>query len=85
LSRLRPLGQLGQICWATFGPLTLPTQYRPTNLLIADVMLMWPLLATLLMWVWDAGAPQLSIGVPRTGIVPHVRIAYLSYTTTFPL
>jgi hypothetical protein len=37
------------------------------------------------MWVWDAGAPQLAIGVPRTGILPHVRIAYLSYTTAFPL
>jgi hypothetical protein len=37
------------------------------------------------MLVWDAGAPQLDIGVPRTGILPCVRIAYLSYTTTFPL
>jgi hypothetical protein len=37
------------------------------------------------MWVWDAGAPQLAIGVPRTGILPYVRIAYLPYTTAFPL
>jgi hypothetical protein len=37
------------------------------------------------MWVWDAGAPQPAIGVPRTGILPHVRITYLSYTTAFPL
>jgi hypothetical protein len=37
------------------------------------------------MWVWDAGALQLAIGVPRIGILPHVRIAYLSYTTAFPL
>jgi hypothetical protein len=32
------------------------------------------------MWVWDAGTPQLVIDVPRTGILPHVRTAYLSYT-----
>jgi hypothetical protein len=36
------------------------------------------------MWVWDAGAPHLAIGVPRTGILPHVRIAYLSDTTAIP-
>jgi hypothetical protein len=37
------------------------------------------------MWVWDAGAPRPVTGVPRTGILPHVRITYLSYTTAFPL
>jgi hypothetical protein len=37
------------------------------------------------MWVWDAGAPQLAIVVPRTRILPHVRIAYLFYTFIFPL
>jgi hypothetical protein len=37
------------------------------------------------MWVWDAGAPQLTNGVPRTGTLPHVRITYLSDTTAFPL
>jgi hypothetical protein len=37
------------------------------------------------MWVWDTGAPQLAIGMPRTGILTHVRITYLSYTTAFPL
>jgi hypothetical protein len=37
------------------------------------------------MWVWDAGAPQLTIGVPRTGILPHYLIAYLFYTFAFPL
>jgi hypothetical protein len=37
------------------------------------------------MWVWDARAPQLAIGVPRTGILPHVRITCFSYTTAFPL
>jgi hypothetical protein len=37
------------------------------------------------MWVLGAGAPQLAIDVPQTGILPHVRIAYLSYTTAFPL
>jgi hypothetical protein len=37
------------------------------------------------MWAWDAGAPQLAIGVLQTGILPHVRITYLSYTTAFPL
>jgi hypothetical protein len=37
------------------------------------------------MWVWDAGTPQLVIGVLRTGILPHVRIAYLSYTATSSL
>jgi hypothetical protein len=39
----------------------------------------------MLVWVWDAGALQLAIGVPRTGILAHVRITYLSYTTAFPL
>jgi hypothetical protein len=39
----------------------------------------------MLMWVWDAGAPQPAIGVPRTGILPYVLITYLSYTTAFPL
>jgi hypothetical protein len=24
------------------------------------------------------------IGVPQTGILPHIRIAYLFYTTAFP-
>jgi hypothetical protein len=37
------------------------------------------------MWVWDAGAPQLVIGVSRTGILPHYLIAYLFYTFAFPL
>jgi hypothetical protein len=37
------------------------------------------------MWVWDAGAPQLTIGVPRTGIPPHFLITYLFYTFIFPL
>jgi hypothetical protein len=37
------------------------------------------------MWVWDAGAPQPAIGVPRTGIIPYVHMTYLSYTTAFPL
>jgi hypothetical protein len=37
------------------------------------------------MWVWDAGTPQLVIGVPRTGILPHVHIAYLSYTAASSL
>jgi hypothetical protein len=37
------------------------------------------------MWVWDAGAPQLTNGVPRTGTLPHVRITYLSDTAAFPL
>jgi hypothetical protein len=37
------------------------------------------------MWVWDAGAPQLTIGVPRTGILPHYLIAYLFYTFASPL
>jgi hypothetical protein len=37
------------------------------------------------MWVWDAGAPQLAIVMPRTRILPHVRITYLSCTTAFPL
>jgi hypothetical protein len=45
----------------------------------------WPLPATVLMWVWDAEAPQLSIVVPLIGFLSHVRITYLSYTTTFPL
>jgi hypothetical protein len=36
------------------------------------------------MWVWDAGAPQLAIGVPRTRILPNVRIACLSFAA-FPL
>jgi hypothetical protein len=30
------------------------------------------------MWVWDAGAPQLTIGVPRTGILSQVCITFLS-------
>jgi hypothetical protein len=33
----------------------------------------WPLPATALLWVWDAGAPQLAIGVPQTGILSQVR------------
>jgi hypothetical protein len=37
------------------------------------------------MWVWDAGTPQLVIGVSRTGILPHDHIAYLSYTTASAL
>jgi hypothetical protein len=37
------------------------------------------------MWVWDAGAPQLTIGVSRTGNLPHYLIAYLFYTFAFPL
>jgi hypothetical protein len=37
------------------------------------------------MWVWDAGAPQLTIGVPQTGILPHYLIADLLYTFAFPL
>jgi hypothetical protein len=37
------------------------------------------------MRVWDAGAPQLTIGVPRTGILPHYHIAYLFSTFAFPL
>jgi hypothetical protein len=32
------------------------------------------------MWVWDAGTPQLVIGMSWTGILSHDRIAYLSYT-----
>jgi hypothetical protein len=39
----------------------------------------------MLMWVLGAGAPQLAIGMPQTGILPHVRFAYLSYITAFPL
>jgi hypothetical protein len=35
--------------------------------------------------LWDAGAPQSAIGVPRTRLLPHDRITYLSYTTSFPL
>jgi hypothetical protein len=37
------------------------------------------------MWVWDAGTRQLVIGVPRTGILPHVHITYLSYTAASSL
>jgi hypothetical protein len=37
------------------------------------------------MWIWDAGAPQLAIGVPRIRILPHVHITYLSCTSAFPL
>jgi hypothetical protein len=45
----------------------------------------WSLPATVPMWVWDAGAPQLTIGVSRTGILPHYLIADLLYTFAFPL
>jgi hypothetical protein len=36
-------------------------------------------------WVWDAGTPQLVIGMLRTGILPLVRIAYVSYTAASSL
>jgi hypothetical protein len=32
-----------------------------------------------------SAAPEPAIGMPRTGLLPHDRITYLSYTTTFPL
>jgi hypothetical protein len=34
------------------------------------------------MWVWDAGAPQLAIGVPQTGILPM--FASLIFPTPLP-
>jgi hypothetical protein len=37
------------------------------------------------MWVWDAGITQLVIGVLQTGILPHDRIPYLSYTAASAL